>query len=255
MKKLTGGALIFFATLMVDAASADVVPPHDDLWTGKGQIGFVGTQGNTNNKAANAVIDTSLTHNLWKHAFHFGDIYGSNNGIMSADRWDASWQTNYSVTTALFTYGALRYQHDQFSGFHYQASGSVGLGYTVFNTETRKLSAQIGVGYRKSRPQVVVQDAEGAVISRVLEAETNNAVLDAGLDFSQALSKTTMLTDKFTMESGSSNTLYTNTLALAVQMSSKLALSLAYSLQDNTTPPANMKNLDTTETVNLVYGF
>ena len=38
-------------------------------------------------------------------------------------------------------------------------------------------------------------------------------------------------------------------------MSDKLALSLAYGLQDNTKPPAGLKKLDTIETINLVYAF
>ena len=47
----------------------------------------------------------------------------------------------------------------------------------------------------------------------------------------------------------------TNTLALTVKMSTKLALSLGYNLQDNTSPPPGLKKVDTLETVNLVYSF
>jgi putative salt-induced outer membrane protein YdiY len=38
-------------------------------------------------------------------------------------------------------------------------------------------------------------------------------------------------------------------------VSTKLALSLAYTLQDNTKPPAGLKKTDTLETINLVYAF
>jgi len=34
-----------------------------------------------------------------------------------------------------------------------------------------------------------------------------------------------------------------------------LALSLGYNVQDNTTPAAGAKHVDTLETVNLVYAF
>jgi putative salt-induced outer membrane protein YdiY len=57
------------------------------------------------------------------------------------------------------------------------------------------------------------------------------------------------------MESGSNNTLFTDTLALTVKMSDRLALSLAYTLQDNTKPPAGLKKTDTTETVNRVFAL
>ena len=54
---------------------------------------------------------------------------------------------------------------------------------------------------------------------------------------------------------GSSDTLVTNALAVAVKVSTKLALSVGYALQDNTKPPAGLKRVDSLETVNLVYSF
>jgi len=51
-------------------------------------------------------------------------------------------------------------------------------------------------------------NAEGAVNTRTLEPATNDAVLGAGLDFFQALTKSTTLPDKFTIESGASDTLF-----------------------------------------------
>jgi putative salt-induced outer membrane protein YdiY len=44
-------------------------------------------------------------------------------------------------------------------------------------------------------------------------------------------------------------------LALTVKMSDKLALSVGYTIIDNTKPPAPLKKLDTTASVNLVFGF
>ena len=55
--------------------------------------------------------------------------------------------------------------------------------------------------------------------------------------------------------SSSADTLLTNTLAVAVKISTKLALSAGYALQDNTKPPAGLKRVDTLETLNLVYSF
>jgi len=40
-----------------------------------------------------------------------------------------------------------------------------------------------------------------------------------------------------------------------VKISTKLALSVGYTVQDNTKPPAGLKRVDTLETVNLVYSF
>jgi putative salt-induced outer membrane protein len=76
-----------------------------------------------------------------------------------------------------------------------------------------------------------------------------------GANYSQALTGTTTLTDKLLVESGSNDTLVTNTLALAVKISGKLALSLGYNIQNNSNPRPGLKKLDSLETVNLVYSF
>ena len=142
----------------------DAAPPQD-VWTGKGQAGFVSSKGNSDSKSLNAAIDMALLEGQWKHAFHLGGLYGQSGGITSAERWDALWQTNYDLTKDLFAFGALRYAHDLFSGFRYQASGSVGLGYKFIDDAPTKLNAQVGVGYRKLRPELLTKNASGAVVA------------------------------------------------------------------------------------------
>jgi putative salt-induced outer membrane protein len=230
-------------------------PPPMDVWTGKGQLGFVESQGNTDSKSANAAIDMARYDGDWKHTLHLGGLYGESAGITSAERWDALWQSNYDFTKDFFGFGGLRYAHDEFSGFAYQASITAGVGYKLLNTDATKLSVQLGAGYREARPEELTKDAAGAVVARTLEDKTGNAIATAGLDYSQALTATTTLSDKLLVEAGSSDTLINDTLALTVKISTKLALSLGYSLQDNTKPPAGLKKIDTTETLNLVYGF
>jgi len=247
--------LMSFIACVPVVAVCDEPPPPVGVWTGKGQVGVVASQGNTDAKSANALIDMALLEGQWKHALHLGGLYGENAGITSAERWDTLWQSNYDLTTDLYTFGALRYAHDMFSGFQYQASAAAGLGYKLIDSNDVKLSAQVGAGYRKSRAEELVKDAAGEVTQRIPEASTGDAILSAGLDYSQALTSTTTLTDKLLVESGSSNTLYTNSLALAVKMSNRLALSVGYNLQDNTKPPPGLKKLDTTETMNLVFSF
>jgi putative salt-induced outer membrane protein YdiY len=96
---------------------------------------------------------------------------------------------------------------------------------------------QAGVGYRELRPEELTKDSAGQVTSRTLEPSTSSMVVTAGADYSQALTGTTTLTDKLLVESGSSDTLLTNTLALAVKISGKRALSLGYNIQNNSNPP------------------
>src|ERR1035438_10563858 len=100
----------------VVAMCDDAPPPPQDVWTGKGQAGYVASHGNADAAAANAALDMALFEGAWKQSAHLGGLYGQSNSITSAERWDAMWQTDYDLTTSLFTFGNLHYTHDMFSG-------------------------------------------------------------------------------------------------------------------------------------------
>jgi putative salt-induced outer membrane protein len=234
-------------------ASADNLPQG---FSGKGQAGYVMSRGNSDTDAASAKIDLFLLTPQWKHAFTLEGLYGRSAEVTSAERWDLRLQSDYSINTNLFAFGALAYQDDRFSGFQYQASGSGGLGYRFFNSDATKLSVQVGVGYRVLRPETLVKDdVSGAVIDRIPLERESEAVGTAGLDFMHQFNSSTKLTDKMIVESGASNTSIKNDLALEVKMSKKLALAAGYSVLHNTKPADDVKRTDTITTLNVVYAF
>lgn len=235
-------------------ADAPAPPPPQGVWVGKGQLGFLASQGNTQADSANAAIDMGLLLDPWEHKLHVEGLYGKSSGVVAAERWGVGWQSNYDFTADVFGFGGLRYQHDMFSGFQYQASETAGVGYKLINGADTKLSVQAGVGYREERPEELTKLDTGQEL-RALLSRDNNAIFTAGLDYSQAFTSTTTLSNKLLVEAGSDDTLITNTLALTVKMSTRLALSLGYSLQDNTKPPAGLKKIDSVETANLVFAF
>jgi putative salt-induced outer membrane protein len=233
----------------------DAPPPPQDVWIGKGQLGFLDSQGNSDALSLNGNIDLLRYDGPWKNEFYVGGLYGKNSGIVSAERWETRGQSNYTVSGDLFAFGGLRYEHDLFDGFQYQASLTGGMGYKFINDTDTKLTLQAGVGYRSLRPETIIKDPDGQVISRTPLNSTGDAIATVGLDFSHAFTKTTTLTNKFLTEAGSDNTLLHDELALTVKMSDKLALSVGYTVSDNTKPPAPLKKVDTLTSVNLVFGF
>ena len=182
-------------------------------------------------------------------------MYGKNSGIVSAERWETRGQSNYTVSGDLFVFGGLRYEHDLFDGFQYQWSATGGLGYKIIDGDATKLTAQVGAGYRRLRPEIIEKDDTGAVISRTPLDANGEAIGTVGIDFSHAFTKTTIFTNKFLTEAGSSDVLLHDELALTVKMSDKLALSVGYTITDNTKPPPPLKKLDTLTSVNVVFAF
>jgi putative salt-induced outer membrane protein len=244
------GAVLIAVPMM---AAADDLPQG---FSGKGQAGYVMSRGNSDTDAANAKIDIFLLTPQWKHAFTLEGLFGRSAEVTSAERWDTRLQSDYTINTTLFAFGALAYQDDRFSGFQYQVSASGGLGYKFFDSEATKLSAQLGVGYRVLRPEILLKDdASGAVYGRIPLERESEAVGTAGIDFMHQFNSSTKLTDKMILESGSSNTSIKNDLALEVKMSKKLALAAGYSILHNTKPADDVKRTDTITTLNVVYAF
>ena len=239
----------------VAALADEAPPPPQGVWIGKGQLGFLSSHGNSDSESLNANVDMLRYDGAWKNEFYIGGLYGKNSGIVSAERWETRGQSNYTISGDLFAFGGLRFEHDLFDGFQYQASVTAGFGYKLLNTDDTKLTVQGGAGYRRLRPETIDKDASGEVISRTPQDATGEAIATAGVDFSQTITKTTTFTNKFLMEAGSDNTLLHDELALTVKMSDKLALSVGYGITDNTKPPAPLKKLDTVASVNLVFGF
>ena len=246
--------------LLVVAASAVFAddappPPASQGWSGKGELGYVMSRGNSDTDSANAKIDLTDAVGDWKHSLHLEGLYGRSNQVTAAQRWAVIVQSDLKITPRAFGFVALHYLKDDFSGFQYQASATTGIGYKFIDTASDTLTAQAGGGFRRLRPELLTLDATGAVIARTPGKSSGNAIATAGFDVAHRFNASTKLTDKFLVESGAGNTSLEDDLALVVNMSKKLALSAGFTFQENTEPPAGLKKVNTLITLNLVYAF
>ena len=178
----------------------------------------------------------------WKHQFDLAVLRASTSGVDTAERYTAGEQTNYKLDDHSFVFGGLDYQNDKFSGFLYQSDVTGGYGYQFYDTKKIKLSAQIGVGYRKTKDDLG-------------NPSKGNGVGTAGLNYENAITETTKIVDKFSVVAGSANTLLHNFLGVEVKMSTALALSAGLDVQRNSRPPEPKKPTDTLTTVAIVYSF
>ena len=231
------------------AARAD----DDDAWAARAAAGFTRTGGITNTSSANALFHIAYVFDDWKLLFGSEALYGSTRGETTAQAWDAHLQANYNLNPRLYWYSALRYDDNRFSGFAYQELVSSGLGYQFFNSDATKLSAQLGIGVRRLRPELLTEDPTGGITATMLLAPTTEAVLDAGVNFNQALNAYTHLIASVAVEAGSSNTMTTANLSVQVKMSSTLALSAGYQLIRNSQPPPGVGTSSTLTTLSLLY--
>lgn len=249
------GVLAASMMAMADDAKASPPPPAPPPLAVTAQVGYVSSHGNTNAQTANAKLEVAYITGDWKHDLKLSGLYGKSSDIVSAERMEALWQSNYNFTNRLYAFGALHYDDDKFSGFQYQETASAGVGYPIIKRADVTLDAQAGVGFRRLRPELIEQAPSGEVISRTpLDAESGT-VATATVKGMYAFNASTKVTDVVYAESGSANTLLQNDLGLQVNMSKALAITIGYEFRHNTSPPMGLVKTDTLVTFNLTYAF
>lgn len=249
-------AATLLATLsFAGTARAGDPPPPDGVWTGKGQGGLLFSSGNSVSNSFNAKLDLARTDGPWKNGFALAGLYGKNNGILSAERVEGRYELDHKISDRLYWFAAAAGTRDLFSGFNYQVNATAGLGYKIIDSADTKLDGSLGVGAQRLQTQQIFKDAAGAVIQRINGNAQTSMVGTAGLNYEHKLTSSTKLTDKLLITSGSLDTLIANDLGLQVAMNETLALSIGYSIRDNTKPASGVKKLDQVTTVNLVYNI
>ena len=227
-------AVLVFGGLASGTAAAD--------WSGKGTFGGVLARGNTETETINLNVDVENKLDRWTHKAGASMLRTVNNDITSADRWELRGESQYSLTERSYLFGALRYEDDAFTDYSYQATATGGYGYRFIMTDTTKLEAQIGAGYRQAELQLTGEQEDG-LIGR------------GAVNFEHKLTGTTLIYDRFLVESGSDNTFVQNALGLEVKINDTFALGLDYAVRHNTDVLPGTEKTDQVLTANLVYSY
>ncbi len=234
MRALTILAGLLVGGLVSGVAAAD--------WSGKGTFGGVLARGNTDTETVNANIDVADELGRWTHKAGASLLHTVNNDVTSADRWELRGETNYRLTDRNYLFGTLRYEDDRFTDYSYQATAAGGYGYRFIATDATQLEGQIGLGVRRTELRIT--------------GETDEDVIARGaINFEHKLTGTTLVYDRFLVESGSTNTFLQNQLGVEVKINEAFALGLDYAVRHNTDVLPGTEETDQVFTANLVYGF
>jgi putative salt-induced outer membrane protein len=228
------------ATLATGLLAAGTASAGD--WSGKGMLGGVIARGNTETDTLNANIDVQDVVDTWTHKLGASILHTTTNDVTSADRWELRAASNYALDDRSYLFGSFRYEDDRFTDFSYQATLAGGYGYHLIATDATKLDVELGVGYRKTELRLTGETDDGAIVRGALAYE-------------HKLTDTTLIYDKFLVESGSSNTFLQNQLGMEVKIAETFALGLDYAVRHNTDVLPGTEETDQVFTVNLVYGF
>lgn len=243
------------------AACAGMPLVASATWLGQGEVGAALSNNSTGAYSTTFAgkVNAAKEAGQWKYAFGASTVYTSAKAEAKVDdpnpvekttdnRWEVHHQTDYKFSSQAFVFGSLRYENDKVGSYRNQSVLASGLGYQWLDTTETKLVTDLGVGYKRFKPQDSV-------------SSDGEAVLTGLLDLKQNLSSNLTLLNKFSFESGSSNTLFQDDLAVQTKMTDAFALSVGYQLRYNTKPLTStvtgrqFAHSDRLMTVNLVYDF
>jgi putative salt-induced outer membrane protein len=240
-----------FALVLLLAAGG---PAHAQ-WTGKAELGYLQTGGNTESASANTKFDLVHEGEKWRNNFFVGALYSENAEFATAERYEARYQADYKINDRLSWFGALRGEQDRFSGFAYQATVSTGATYKFIDQTDTRLDVSLGAGYRRSREETLVKSDAGEVLDRIPGPLEGEAVATLSSNYEHAFTASTKLRNKLLAEYGADNTSLANDIALEVSMTSTLALAVGFGIRYNSDPPPLAESTDTLTTINLVYNI
>ena len=229
--------------------------PAQAQWTGKAELGYLQSSGNTEAASANTKFDLTHETRRWRNNFTAAALYSENAEFATAERYEGRYQSDYKITDRMSWFGALRGEQDRYSGFAYQTTVSTGASYLFIDSPATKLDASLGAGYKRSRAETLIKSDAGEVLDRIPGELEGQAVATFNSNYEHAFTDTTKISNKLLTEYGSDNTAVANDLALQVSMTDKLALAVGFGIRYNSDPPPLAEDMDTLTTINLVYNI
>lgn len=223
------------------AALADETT-EDRGWSGNGELGLALAKGNTDSETLIGKFGLTREDVRWRHEVGLAFLYGQQDDIDSAYRYEVFGKTNRRIGERLSVSGSVRTERDHFSAYEYQSSAALGYAHEVIKEEATHLSVEIAPGYRWSKLQGV----------RIHE---NGAIARGYMDFGHQFNASTSIYDTLLVEAGRDNTFARNDIGVKVKMSDALALKAGVQVRHNTDVLPGVERTDTLTTVNVSYGF
>lgn len=238
------------------AARTGIVSAPAGTWAAQAQLGLIVTSGNTTTKSGNASVDVAHRLDRWTLSGGGAALYASTGDVSTQQDTSAHLQADLDLSPRTFWFSTARWDRNLFTGFAYQESIASGGGFKFVQSPATLLAAELGVGYRIEKPEILTTGPLGDVIARVGQPLQRDAVLHAGLDYSHSISQSTKLVNTLLVQYGASDTTTTDNLSLQVKVDASLALAVGMQLVNNSSPPpGSARHTDTVVTVNLVYAL
>lgn len=210
-------------------------------WKGEGEFGYVATSGNTDTTNLKARLGLVNERDMWRHSALLEALNTSDSEITTAERYAASWQTDYKFSEFEYIFGRLQYETDKFSGYDYRVSETLGYGRRVLHRDDMTLDLEAGPGARQSK--LDTGESENEMILRL-----------AG-KYVWQITEQSRFTQELSFDIGEDATITKSVTAVQASIIGNLSMKLSYTLENVSEVPPGVKKTDTETSATLVYAF
>lgn len=223
------------------AAVLAAMPAAAGGWDTQAELGAVRTGGNTSTQSLHAKLKTAYSTGRWVHTVRGSAVNNSTSGTTSAERYAASFRSDYKVSNFDYIFGRYAFDTDRFSGYKSRHSGSLGYGHYFLRDEIWQWKGEIGAGARQTR---------------YIPAPTDNEVVGRAATYLKwKISDSATFIQHLETEGGKKGWVSNSVSALKNKINGNLSSKIALNLQHNSNAPAGKKKLDSELAVTFVYAF
>jgi putative salt-induced outer membrane protein len=210
-------------------------------WKGEGEFGYVSTSGNTDTTNLKARLGLVNERDMWRHSAMLEALNASDNDVTTAERYAATWQTDYKFAEFDYIFGRIHYETDKFSGYDYRISETIGYGRRVLHRDDMTLDLEAGPGARQSKLET--GESENEMIFRL-----------AGR-YAWQITEQSRFTQDLAFDIGEDATITKSVTALQASIVGNLSMKLSYTVENVSDVPPGVKKTDTQTAATLVYSF
>lgn len=211
-------------------------------WKGAAELGLILTGGNTTTQSTNAKFNITHERKTTRHEASIEALNVKGEEARLSEKYNAKGKSSYKFGERSYAFLSVEGEHDPFSGFAYQTSGTLGYGYSVIKSEKTTLDFEGGPGYRETRVR-----GEDDSVSETMGQVSGN--------FTYKLSKTAEFSEKVTIAFGEESTISHSVTALTAQIVGNLAMKTSFSVKNNSNVPDDVDATDYETAMTLVYQF
>lgn len=219
-------------------------PPPPPPFTGRAELSFVATGGNTSTQTLGAGLDLGYKADPWGLAFKAGYVRARAEGSLTAETAEALLRGTRKLAPPLDAYAQAGWYRNRFAGVDARFTAEAGLAYKLLTGPEHTASAEAGVGWVSE--------------NRVVGDDPRSATARLGGTYKWAFSKSADLTDEagFTfLFSETKDWRFRNRAALTASLTGLLSVKLGWGFDYLNRPAPGFGKTDTITSAALVAKF